>query len=140
MDLSTFRVEQKKLNDSIQRHGKQAIADAFKSFFDKFPNVEAVRWTQYTPHFNDGDECVFDRHSFDLKGEFTEELISAEHTDDDGFYDCWDVNKKTELGKAARALNESFDDTNDVFKVAFGDGVRVTATRKGFTVEDYDHD
>ncbi|MBB3752418.1 hypothetical protein FHT44_004930 [Mycolicibacterium sp. BK634] len=24
-----------------------------------FPEVEAVRWHQYTPYFNDGEECVF---------------------------------------------------------------------------------
>ena len=32
-----------------------------------FPEVEAVRWRQYTPYFNDGDACVFDPCSPDLR-------------------------------------------------------------------------
>ena len=30
-----------------------------KLFFDECPKVQAVVWSQYTPYFNDGDECVF---------------------------------------------------------------------------------
>lgn len=29
-----------------------------KFFFEETP-VQAVTWTQYTPYFNDGDECIF---------------------------------------------------------------------------------
>lgn len=140
MDLSTFKSEQKKLSEVVQRHGKQALADEFKAFFERHPNVDAVRWTQYTPHFNDGDPCTFDRHEFECRGEFTDALIVAKQMDDDGFYASWDAEKGGEYDKILDELSETFSDTNDVFRVAFGDGVQVTATRKGFTVNDYDHD
>lgn len=32
-----------------------------------FPEVEAVRWEQYTPYFNDGDVCVFNIHDAYIK-------------------------------------------------------------------------
>ena len=30
--------------------------------FDTFPEVKSVSWTQYTPYFNDGEECTFSAH------------------------------------------------------------------------------
>lgn len=33
--------------------------EIIKLFFDECPKVQAVVWSQYTPYFNDGDECVF---------------------------------------------------------------------------------
>ena len=38
---------------------KEHASVAFKEIFDAHPNVAAVRWTQYAPHFNDGEACVF---------------------------------------------------------------------------------
>lgn len=38
----------------------QEIFGAYsKELFEKFPTLEYFRWTQYTPYFNDGDECIF---------------------------------------------------------------------------------
>lgn len=31
----------------------------FKSFFERFPEVYCVCWTQYSPYFNDGEPCRF---------------------------------------------------------------------------------
>ncbi|MBM4707887.1 hypothetical protein GS982_01575 [Rhodococcus hoagii] len=36
----------------------QEFLDALDALF-AFPEVEAVRWEQYTPYFNDGDACEF---------------------------------------------------------------------------------
>ena len=141
MDLRAYKNEVKGLNEKLEKHGKQLLADEFKSFFENNPKVEKVRWTQYTPHFNDGDECTFSRHEFQLSGDFDEHFVSGAATDEDGFYDSWDLKKGTQLGTALKNLKDTFDNnTDDVFLTAFGDGVRVTATRRGFKVDDYDHD
>lgn len=42
---------------------KDAIYNQAKVIFDQYPDLESFSWTQYTPHFNDGDECVFAVHS-----------------------------------------------------------------------------
>jgi len=39
--------------------GQATVKAVFHTFFTTYPNVAAVRWTQYTPHFNDGDPCTF---------------------------------------------------------------------------------
>lgn len=145
MNLSDF----KKVKEDFLKQSRQVLAGEFKEFFDKYPAIDAVRWTQYTPHFNDGDVCEFSRYGFDARcggnaknasepGD--EELISGHQADEDGFYEYWDVDDKTTLGKALKELNKQFSGADDVFKSAFGDGVQVVATRRGFTVEDYEHD
>lgn len=146
MNLKEF----KKVKKEFMKNSQQVIANEFKEFFEKYPEIDAVRWNQYTPHFNDGDVCEFARYDFHVKvvtkkakaGEVgDEELISGTKTDDDGYYQSWDVDAKTPLGKALNELEETFDhNTYDVFNSAFGDGYQIVATRKGFKVEDYDHD
>jgi len=132
--------DRKKLAESLEKYGKQSLVDEFKTFFKENPNVDAVRWSQYTPHFNDGDACVFSRGRFKLRGSFAEHLISAAEVDEEGFYPGWDHSSKTELSVAVQKLNDVFAGTDIVFEAAFGDGVQVIATREAFLVENYDHD
>lgn len=140
MDLAQFKVEKDKLSKTLANHGKKMLADGFDAFFKAHPDVDAIRWTQYTPHFNDGDVCEFSRHEFDIRGHGDEQLVSGQEMDEDGFYYGWDIDDKCALGKALDVLEDTFSELEDVFQASFGDGVRVVATRKGFTVEDYDHD
>lgn len=51
-----------KLEEMRKAHMKELQGDfnqIIKLFFDECPKVQAVVWSQYTPYFNDGDECVF---------------------------------------------------------------------------------
>lgn len=54
------------LNSQIAELNKQRreiLAGEFKKiftlFFETFPQVKGITWTQYTPYFNDGEECIF---------------------------------------------------------------------------------
>ena len=145
MDLKEY----KKAKQGFMKNAQGVIAGEFQEFFSKHPEIIAIRWTQYTPHFNDGDVCKFSRHEFDSKvtlnekkrGEVGEaELIIGIETDEEGFYGDWELEKDSPLAKAIGELDQTFSDTDDVFKSAFGDGVQVVASRKGFKIEDYDHD
>jgi hypothetical protein len=140
MDLKEYREKKAELDKKVADHGKDALAREFQTFFEKFPEVGAVRWTQYTPHFNDGDECVFDRHSFEASLDFVSSLKEDSEFEDDSFVDNWSAKKGTNLKKALDHLEDVFSDTSDVFQASFGDGVQVIATRDGFHVNDYDHD
>jgi hypothetical protein len=51
-----------KIEELRKAHMKSLQADfneIIKLFFDECPKVQAVVWSQYTPYFNDGDECIF---------------------------------------------------------------------------------
>jgi hypothetical protein len=63
-----------KLNDArrvweekIQKEGRELLSQAFQQFFEAHPEIEAFRWRQYTPYFNDGDTCYFGFYGFDYK-------------------------------------------------------------------------
>lgn len=43
----------------IRAEGEDIVKNAFSTLFDKYPTLEAIRWEQYTPYFNDGDPCEF---------------------------------------------------------------------------------
>lgn len=141
--------EYKKVRTNFMKDAQAILAKEFKEIFDKYPNIDAIRWEQYTPNFNDGDVCEFNRREFDVRvvqkdktSEVgTAELISAVEADDDDFYYGWNIDEKTPLGEVLSELEDKFDhNVVDVFKETFGDGVRVTATRKGFKTETFDHD
>ena len=115
--------------ETITKEGKRILGEAFKSFFAANPQVKRVWWSQYTPYFNDGDECVFSVHGdypkLDLgTGYLEEEPYPHDHTQ--ASYDA-----------ASDLINEV---PKDVMKAVFGDHAEITASPEGFEVEQYDHD
>ena len=50
--LEAFREENKKRNE-------QFFKEAVGFLFEQHPVLTSFSWTQYTPYFNDGDECTF---------------------------------------------------------------------------------
>lgn len=124
------------LRKEMSEQGKSALQQDFKEFFDANPKILAVRWKQYTPYFNDGDPCTFSVH---------EPYISLEGANeeggdyDDGFYNDYN-------DEVSKAVWKPFDKfwgevcVEEVFQTVFDDHVRVTASRDGFDVEEYDHD
>lgn len=137
----------------MRAEGQAAFRPAFQEFFDANPEVEAIRWIQHTPYFNDGDECVF--RLYDICVEFTGDFRSKHMRSDfdvtrmsksESWYegDAWYVNKDSVDGQAALArFNKFANDIRDkaLFEAVFGDHVKVEVTRAGINViDDEDHD
>jgi Zn-finger protein len=119
--------------------------DVLKTFFlNAFQNlpakVQKVQWTQYTPHFNDGEPCVFGIHGLyavidGVTGD------SSRHE----ARDVWDLSCHKHITEGERKVLEEFErqleEIQTILNIAFGDGVQVTLDREGnMEVEDYDHD
>ena len=49
---------ERKLNELIKEKGQALLTGLFKWVFDN-SDVICVHWEQYTPYFNDGEECTF---------------------------------------------------------------------------------
>ena len=121
------------------------------------PVVEAVKWRQYTPYFNDGEPCVFGVHEPYVK------LVGADPEAgdyEDGFIDSYDdrlsnrrydhetrkfVPKTCELPELAELFRvfsgALVDGTHYIeLKKVFGDHCEVTATPEKIEVEYYEHD
>jgi len=112
--------------------------------------VEAVRWEQFTPYFNDGDACEFGAQELDVK--FVGEDNAGDY--EDGFVSGWYLGYENAKGeypyrpetatleqaKAFNAAKPNLDRYEDVLRENFGDPAQVTATTDGFSVEFYEHD
>lgn len=81
------------------------IGASLQALIAKYPLVEAIQWTQYTPGFNDGDPCLFgvnDLH-FKLRDETKiQENASAEV-----------VESEEEPSAAASSPDEDEDDDDE---------------------------
>lgn len=130
--------------EQINKDCKAIFESEAKSIFDKYPKLERFSWTQYTPHFNDGDACEFgvrnhdipityDGKDFDDVSKYTFDT-SESYCDDNaislyGFKDAF-----VEID----ALLKNFEE--DDYKFMFGDHVEITVSRDGVNVEEYEHD
>jgi hypothetical protein len=125
----------------VKEAGAAAVGALFKQFFAEYPSVTAIGWTQYTPHFNDGEPCEFSVHDFyaTTKEGVDFEAVSSLYDDEDehGFADSYSIKDKGIKAAVAR-LERSKDD--DLFESAFGDHAMVIATPRGFHVSEYSHD
>lgn len=143
------------------------FAPMLKPLFDKsVGKITSIGWTQYTPYFNDGDECVFSvnlnlYYGIRVNGNVLDEqedlfgsslyALSKYGTDQ---YDSWiakypedKINEETKendlflygLINEFEKLLSSIDD--EFYKSLFGDHVEVTVYADGrIETEEYDHD
>lgn len=63
---------------------KPKFQEMFLPFFTKYPFVVGFQWQQYTPYFNDGDECTF--RVCDVYMKLKGYGLGSKKTDDDDDY------------------------------------------------------
>lgn len=130
------------LKKQMESKGQAILRECFAEFFDAHPDVLAMQWTQYTPHFNDGDPCTF-RVNGGRYCSLKIEGVAGEDGEDEapeGF-----VSKYSDAAEGRESLFEAAEELfsaipDEMFQAALGDHVDVTATRDGFDVEEYEHD
>lgn len=154
--LKEFRKQKKEFSKKAQ----DALKVEFKNFFNKHESVKTIEWTQYTPYFNDGDECLFSVGAPSFYGDKNVDNDNSDPTDNCIVYNLrrvsnsrYDHNARKQL-PAERSLTPEEDsllnDANDLkeliyeladdMKIMFGDHVSVVANREGFSVSEYEHD
>jgi hypothetical protein len=139
-EYDTLVIGMEEARRRVAEAGKRAVGALFKKLFVDYPTVQAIGWTQYTPHFNDGDPCVFSMGEFYVSSKEgmdwsqVSRLYDAEESH--GFSGSCGA---TGANKAAAKWIERVA-LDDIFETAFGDGVMVIATRDGFHINEYDHD
>ena len=52
------------LKSELQQTGINLLNPIFQEFLEENPDIVAIRWQQYTPYFNDGEDCVFRIYDF----------------------------------------------------------------------------
>lgn len=160
-EIKALNKERQEIQSKYQTKMQEHLKGLTKAFFKDNPQVTAFVWTQYTPYFNDGDECTFRRNEISATNCPLDEVDRIRYDEYEGeaenvfvsnFSDwfmksdyCKDERKKIEESgvdiKAVRQFVKilgSIDD--DVYLETFGNHVRVAATAQGFDIEEYDHD
>jgi hypothetical protein len=120
------------------QRGEELILEVFSDFFQKYPNVLEVRWSQYTPYFNDGDTCDFSANDF--FGLSQKELDDEKNGDFNFIEDCWDIKQDALLKKELAEIRNLLG-YNDLLKTMLGDHLIVKVTPTKVSKERFDeHD
>jgi hypothetical protein len=126
-EIAAFDEKRKQLCEELQKQ----FPDLFKDFFAKHEWVEKFQWRQYTPYFNDGDECVFG-----VSNDYSSLEINGVDYYDDSVYGIED--KKAVYAELSDILQSVPD---EFYKDLFGDHMEITVNRDGtIEKEEYEHD
>lgn len=148
-----------KINEQLEAF-KAKRTDLVKQLQTEFPSlllpllsqskrIESIGWRQYTPYFNDGDECIFGVHNDDLTINGIDDYDGEEN--DIAFIKekIWDGDKwviNTNLDKPEFDLLQQIEKVlrsipDDFYKDLFGDHVKVTVYKDGrIETDEYEHD
>lgn len=164
--IAEINKQKEELVSQLRKDFYPALKPLFEKANDK---IDSLGWTQYTPYFNDGDECIF-RVNTDLdygimvNGNYLddddEEFFTnntyglSKYLKNDGSYEDWilkypedklkEETKEEELNLYKILLDfssilESIDE--EFLKELFGDHKQITIFRDGrIETEEYDHD
>lgn len=142
MDKQSFddyKVRMAEYRKKMEEEGKAFFSELVKPVFEKYPQLERISWTQYTPYFNDGDPCTFSSGASYPSMKFAG--TAAEDDDDEheeSYFKNDDASDEAECYRMAVQVLDSFDD--DDYEMLFGDHARVILNPSGIEVEDYEHD
>lgn len=157
--MKDIMADHKIMKAKVDDNTKEAVS-LLKTLIKETPEILAVRWSQYTPGFNDGEPCEFSINDLQLK--FNPKAVPVpddrEKDEDedgqDGFIEISDVDtflaaqedvmnfqevaaieKKVKLfGQIHQTLSEA----GNALEEAFGNNIMITVTAKGIETDDYD--
>jgi hypothetical protein len=80
-EITKARKEKEAIDKLLKEKVYQLFQQEVEELFREHPDLESFTWSQYTPYFNDGDECVFsvNRESIGINGEEMEYFGDVEH-------------------------------------------------------------
>lgn len=150
-DFTEKKAEFNKLKEQLIENFRQSLNDMAKEIFTTIPDLKAISWYQYTPYFNDGDECrfriaevVFYNFVPDRPFRYAEQIDDDEYPEGSWAYSEYSL-KESNLPKEVIDFLSNFDTTinanREFIKEIFGDHSIVSFTINGIEVSEYtDHD
>jgi len=139
--LKNLSTETQEIKRQIKKMAEDKVSPALKAAFAELkavlPALQAIRWRQYTPYFNDGDTCEFGVYEIYFRLE-----TSTEDAGDysDGFESTYDMDLTKEQDKAIDDFAEGLNGIEDLLQEALGDHAEITLNAKSIEVEQYEHD
>lgn len=130
----------KALSDELRSQCRKQFSEISKEVFSANPKLESFSWTQYTPYFNDGDECVFRANKDDLKF-----VWDGKEYEDVGEWNLTHEKYSLDYPEEARPVFSMILELMEAIpkeslKDIFGDHCEVVVSRTGAVAEEYSHD
>jgi hypothetical protein len=149
--LFEMKARIKQLQQEMLESSKTLFFEVANEIFAAHPKLQAFGWNQYTPYFNDGEECIFCVSSDYLDIRFGEanEKIDADDYEEQEEMSVWSLKYNMKNGKelneketAAFAVGEFLDAfEDDTMKFMFGNHISVLVKRDGtVATSEYSHD
>lgn len=138
--VNAIRESIEDLRATLNEQVKILFKEATEELFNSHPTLITFSWRQYTPYFNDGDECTFNvyRYYQILFSDYDEVYEEVSQWRADYEETEWHNLAHKEAAKAVVDFMDNFED--DELKEMFGDHVEVVVGRGGATVDEYSHD
>lgn len=143
--LSKFENKRNLLVSELQKEFPQLL----KPLFEQSKRIESIGWTQYTPYFNDGEECLFSVNIVDIDELFINGNRVWDLEDEDnwiiatiGYPSVPNPNFDSDEYRILCQINKILNDIpEDFYKDLFGDHRQVTIYKDGrIQVDEWDHD
>lgn len=129
--IDKYLVTRKQLTEQVLEELKKE----FKKFFAENPGVKMITWTQYTPYFNDGEECVFSVNEIYFFSGTKNEIESEE-------VDCREDSELTirPEGPLSFMKNEIESIPEEIMQDVFGNHAEIIVTPDNIEIREYEHD
>lgn len=149
--LLGFQEEMQELEKTFKQKGSEGFKKQVDLFFNLYPDIKAISWLQYSPYFNDGEECVFYVHAVNALSfipesiEYEYELEEDENGEETGFilgdYSIGKIPYNKEQEEAIFNFLKFIENETDLMEQLFGNHKQILITQEEIKVEDYnDHD
>ena len=150
-ELKQMNAELEELKKNHLERSKALFTTVAAKVFEAHPALETFSWRQYTPYFNDGEECTFSAHTdypdindIDELNFKDKQLIDYSQKDDKGNYSIKKDNAQYNpaLHEAFVTVKEFLSNIDDsVLRDMFGDHVEIKVSRNnGVDVQEYEHE
>lgn len=140
-------------NSSVATTIPAKIKETFTTIFEENPDIVAIAWHQYTPFWQDGEECEFGINgpyvlttAIDIKAKANEWEVenNGDYYHPDMIGEYWDSFKYVSLGSNKPNVNLMMEfkswlyDMSDILEIVLGDHKCIVIDRNGCYVKQYD--
>ena len=143
--LADLKAKIAKLNAEVKEASVNALNEGFEDIFNAFPTLTSFSWNQYTPYWNDGDECTFRVNEYSVFPRFTDEPADSE----EDYQDAGEFNEdgaSPEHNKAFKQIRELIGAIDeDTMKSVYDNHVTVVISKNEdgkivSSTEEFEHD
>jgi hypothetical protein len=139
----------------FQQKAKDMLKDCIQDFMKENSEIKALGWIQFTPYFNDGEECVFSIHQlgFTTKDLTEEELEDYKWFDDGPWIETGNRSDSDYMRKYIKdkgvtislydkvsKLYSQLIDLQAELQIVFGDHCKVIVTQTGVEIYEFEHE